>query len=155
MSEPFPSRRLRVALLAYRALWWLGLPLVLAYLAWRGRRDRDYAARLRERFGVYPPFAGAAPVWIHAVSLGEMRSATPIVTALLDESIPVLLTHFTPAGRREAARALAGPIAAGRVLPVWVPFELGFAWRRFLRHFAPRCGLVMEIEIWPVMIMEC
>lgn len=155
MSEPFPSRRLRVALLAYRALWWLGLPLVLAYLAWRGRRDRDYAARLRERFGVYPAFAGAAPVWIHAVSLGEMRSATPIVTALLDEGIPVVLTHFTPAGRREAARALAGPIAAGRVLPVWVPFELGFAWRRFLRHFAPRCGLVMEIEIWPVMIMEC
>lgn len=67
----------------------------------------------------------------------------------------MLLTYFTPTGRGEAEKTFGPEIAAGKVRPVWVPFEYGFAWRRFLRTFRPRLGLVMEIEIWPAMIMEC
>lgn len=155
MAEGFPSFRLRLALTAYRALWWVGLPLVLLYLHRRGTRDAGYTRHLAERFGRYTPATGAPHVWIHAVSLGEMRSALPLVRALLDRGEQVVLTHFTPAGRREAMRTLGDEIAAGRVSSVWVPFELGFAWRRFFRAYRPRYGLVMEIEIWPAMIMEC
>ncbi|MEZ5778335.1 MAG: glycosyltransferase N-terminal domain-containing protein [Paracoccaceae bacterium] len=155
MADGFPSLRLRLALAAYTVLWWLGLPFVLLYLRRRARRDADYGRWPRERFGIYPAGVGARPVWIHAVSLGEMRSAEPLVRALLNRGESIVLTHFTPAGRRAAHAAFAPEIAAGRVLPVWVPFELGFAWRRFLRHFAPQYGLVMEIEVWPAMIMQC
>ena len=154
-DRPFPSLRLRAALILYRALWWIGLPAVLLYLRRRGRKDADYSSHLGERFGRYRPMPGDPPVWIHAVSLGEMRSAAPLVRAFLDRGETVVLTHFTPAGRREAQRVFAAEIAAGRVRSVWVPFELGFAWRRFFRAFRPRFGLVMEIEIWPAMIMEC
>lgn len=154
VDRPFPSRRLQLALVLYRAIWWAGLPLVLLYLQRRGRKDADYTRHPGERFGSYAPGEGPH-VWIHAVSLGEMRSALPLVRALLDRGEKVVLTHFTPAGRREAMKTLGGEIAEGRVRPVWVPFELGFAWRRFFRRFHPRYGLVMEIEIWPVMIMEC
>ncbi|MCB2128495.1 MAG: 3-deoxy-D-manno-octulosonic acid transferase [Rhodobacteraceae bacterium] len=155
MGGRFPSPRLRMALVLYRALWWLGLPAVLVYLWRRTRRDPDYGRHLRERFGLYPDWPGEAPVWIHAVSLGELRSATPLIRALLTRGERVLLTHFTPAGRRESARLFGDEIRAGQVRPVWVPLELGPAMRRFIRHFAPRYGLVMEIEVWPVMIMEC
>lgn len=154
MAERFPSFRLRLALMGYRALWWVGLPFVLLYLWRRGRKDADYKSHLAERFGRYAPAEGPH-VWIHAVSLGEMRSALPLIRAFLDRGERVVLTHFTPAGRREAMKSLGDEIAAGLVRPVWVPFELGFAWRRFFRAFQPRYGLVMEIEIWPVMIMEC
>lgn len=147
----FPSSRLRLALALYAALWWLGLPLALAYLRRRARRDADYGAHLAERFGRHAPFPGA--VWVHAVSLGEMRSATPLVRALLERGERVVTTHFTPAGRREATRAFAPEIAAGQLRTVWVPFELGFAFRRFFKAFRPKYGLVMEIEIWPGMIM--
>lgn len=156
MADPsFPSLRLRIALWAYRALWWVGLPFVLVYLRKRGRKDADYTRHLSERFGRYTPMAGDPPVWVHAVSLGEMRSAAPLVRAFLEGGAHVVLTHFTPAGRREAEKVFAPEIAAGTVRAVWVPFEFGFAWRRFFRAFRPFFGLVMEIEIWPAMIMEC
>lgn len=151
---PFPSLRLRLALILYRLLWWVGFPAVLLYLRGRGRKDADYVRHLGERFGRYAPMAGDPPVWIHAVSLGEMRSAAPLVRAFLGRGERVVLTHFTPAGRREATRVFAAEIAAGQVRSVWVPFELGFAWRRFFRTFRPRFGLVMEIEIWPGMIVQ-
>lgn len=153
MADRFPSLRLRSALLAWRLLWVLGLPAALFYLWRRGRKDPLYPRHLGERFGRYDRAMPGA-VWVHAVSLGEMRSATPLVRALLDRGERVVTTHFTPAGRREAERAFATDIAQGRLVAVWVPFEFGFAFRRFFRAFRPRYGLVMEVEIWPRMVME-
>jgi 3-deoxy-D-manno-octulosonic-acid transferase len=150
--KPFPSLRLRAALLAYTLLWTAGLPLALLYLRRRARKDPLYGRHLAERFGAYrDPLPGA--VWIHAVSLGELRSAVPLIRSLLERGERVVTTHFTPAGRREAERALAPEIAAGQVRAVWVPFEYGWAFRRFFRAFRPKYGLVMEIEVWPRMIM--
>jgi 3-deoxy-D-manno-octulosonic-acid transferase len=143
--------RLWLFLRAWSALWHLGLPLVLFYLWRRGRKDPLYAQHLAERFGRYPVSLQGA-YWVHAVSLGEMRSAVPLVRALLDRGEKVVTTHFTPAGRREAERVFAAEIAAGLMCVVWVPFETSWAYRRFFRSFQPVCGLVMEIEIWPRMI---
>lgn len=154
MNTHFPSLKLRLALLAYSTLWWVLMPVFLLYLWRRGRKDPLYAHHIGERFGHHRgQFKN--PVWIHAVSLGEMRSATPLIRALLAQGETILTTHFTPAGRREAEREFAHDIAARRVQTVWVPFEYGFSYRRFLNHFMPKYGLVMEIEIWPRMIMAC
>ena len=132
-------------------VWHLGLPVVLAYLWRRGRKDPLYAQALGERFGRYRQQMPGA-VWVHAVSLGELRSAVPLIRALLDRGENVVTTHFTPAGRREAERVFAADIAAGRMAVVWVPFETSWAYAGFFRAFRPRLGLVMEIEIWPRMI---
>lgn len=143
--------RLWLFLRLWSVLWHLGLPLVLLYLWKRGRRDALYAQHLAERFGFYHQRLPGA-VWVHAVSLGEIRSAVPLVRALLDRGDNVVITHFTPAGRREAERVFATDIAAGRLAAVWVPFETFWAYAGFFRAFRPRTGLVMEIEIWPRMI---
>jgi 3-deoxy-D-manno-octulosonic-acid transferase len=87
------------------------------------------------------------------VSLGELRSAVPLIRALLARDETIVTTHFTPAGRREAEKVFAPEIAAGRVHTVWVPFEFTWCFRRFFAAFQPKCGLVMEIEIWPRMIV--
>ena len=132
-------------------LWLLGLPVVLLYLWRRGRKDALYTQHLGERFGRYPkPLPGA--VWVHAVSLGELRSAVPLIRALLARGESVVTTHFTPAGRREAERVFADEISAGRLRAVWVPFETSKAFAGFFKAFQPKLGLVMEIEIWPRMI---
>jgi len=86
------------------------------------------------------------------VSLGELRSAVPMIRGLLAQGERVVCTHFTPAGRREAEAVFAQEIATGQLAAVWVPFEFGWAFRRFFKHFRPKLGLVMEIEIWPRMI---
>ena len=149
---PQPPLTLRLALLAYRAGWYAALPLVAAYLWRRGRRDPAYARHWGERFGGGPDMAGA--VWVHAVSLGEMRSAVPLVRALLDRGERVVTTHLTPAGRRAAEDAFGPEIADGRVTVRYLPVETGAAWRRLWRKGRPKLGLVLEIEIWPVMILE-
>ena len=72
----WPDPVLRVALWVYEALWIILIPLVWLYLRKRGRRDPLYAHHISERFGhAKTPVTGA--IWVHAVSLGEMRSATP------------------------------------------------------------------------------
>jgi len=144
--------RLWVFLRLWSVLWHLGLPLVLLHLWRRGRKDPLYARHLGERFGRHRRRLPGA-VWVHAVSLGEVRSAVPLIRALLGRGETIVLTHFTPAGRREAQRVFAAEIAAGRLAAVWVPFETARAYRGFFRAFRPRLGLVMEIEIWPRMIL--
>lgn len=143
--------KLRLFLGAWAALWTLALPVVLLYLRKRAKKDVLYNQHLAERFGRYDqPLPGA--YWIHAVSLGELRSAVPLIKALLARGETIVTTHFTPAGRREAERVFGSEIAAGQMRVVWVPFEYGWAYRRFFDAFRPRCGLVMEIEIWPRMV---
>lgn len=135
----------------YRLAWVVLMPLVLVYLWRRGRKDALYWQHLGERFASYPPLP-QNPVWIHAVSLGETRSAVPLARALLDQGETIVFTHFTPAGRREALSVFAPEIAAGRVASVWAPLDLFWAYGRFFRACRPKIGLTMEIEIWPAMI---
>ena len=131
----------------YTLLWWIVLPLIPLRLWWRGRREPGYRERVGERFGLY---AGAphprGVVWIHAVSLGETRAVAPLIERLQREmpQRPILLTHMTATGR-EAGRALFGD----RVLQAWLPYDIPFAMKRFVAHFSPRAGLLVETELWP------
>jgi 3-deoxy-D-manno-octulosonic-acid transferase len=143
--------RLWLFLRLWSLAWHLGLPVVLAYLWRRGRKDPLYAQAMGERFGRYPQTMPGA-IWVHAVSLGELRSAVPLIRGLLDRGERVVVTLFTPAGRREAERVFATEIAAVRLVAVWVPFETSWAYAGFFKAFQPKLGLVMEIEIWPRMI---
>lgn len=127
------------------------MPGVLAYLWHRGRHDPLYFQRLDQRFGRNAR-RDSQHVWVHAVSIGELRSAVPLIRALLERDERVVTTHFTPAGLREAERIFAPEIAQGRLAAVFVPFDYGLAFRRFFRAFRPKFGLVMEVEFWPGMI---
>jgi 3-deoxy-D-manno-octulosonic-acid transferase len=135
----------------WAAVWTLGVPLVMLYLRRRARREPAYAAHLAERFGRHREALPGA-VWVHAVSLGEMRSAVPLIRGFLAQGERVVTTHFTASGRREAETVLAAEIAAGQVAVVWIPFEFDWAYRRFFNAFRPKYGLVMETETWPRMI---
>ncbi len=151
LNPPLPLA-MRLLVLAYRLFWYPALPLVLIYFLLRGRKDPAYRAHMAERFGGGPALADA--VWIHAVSLGEMRSAVPLVRALLDRGERVVTTHLTPAGRRAAETAFAMEIAQGRLVARYLPLEFPWAFRRFFAQGRPRLALVMEIEVWPEMILS-
>jgi 3-deoxy-D-manno-octulosonic-acid transferase len=133
--------------LVYTLLWWLLLPVLPLRLWWRGRREPGYRANVGERFGLYRCAAHATgALWIHAVSLGETRAIAPLIERLQREAParPILLTHMTATGR-EAGRTLFGD----RVMQAWLPYDVPFAVRRFLEHFRPRAGLLVETELWP------
>lgn len=109
----------------------------------------------RERFGFYRRGAAGnkvdqhGPVWVHAVSLGETRAAQPLIQALLDQGDRVLLTHMTVTGRQEGQRAFAQAIADVRLVQQWLPYDFPGATRRFLAHYRPVVGVLIEREVWP------
>ena len=136
--------------LLYSLLWWIALPLLPLRLWWRARREPGYAEHVGERFGRYAGSAPPGPVlWLHAVSLGETRASAPLVRRLLDAypQATLLLTHMTATGRA-AGRELWGE----RVVQAWLPYDLPFAVRGFLRRFRPVAGLLMETEVWPNLV---
>lgn len=153
MRHKFPSIKISTFLLVYRLLWLVLMPLVLLYLKRRARREPMYSHYLGERFGFGAKHT-ADWVWVHAVSLGEFRSAIPLIDALLARGERVVITHFTPAGRAASMGHYSGQIAQGNVAVCWVPFDYALAFRRFLRRFSIKYGLVMEVEFWPGMIMS-
>src|SRR5690606_39581049 len=102
-----------------------------------------------QRFGHYPkPSQLGKPVWVHAVSLGEMRAAQPLVQALLDQGETVLLTHMTVTGRAEGLRAFEQSIRNGRLLQQWLPYDFPGATTRFMDHYQPCAGILIEREVW-------
>ncbi len=136
----------------YRLAWACLLPLVLLYLRLRGRKDPLYCQNMAERFGFYDRPLPQNPIWVHAVSLGEFRSAVALIRAALAQGDRVLVTNFTPAGRREAERQFSAEIERGQLAVVWVPFDMNWCFRRLIAACAPRICLPLELEIWPAMI---
>jgi 3-deoxy-D-manno-octulosonic-acid transferase len=142
-----PKLRLILDWTLYRLALLIAAPLIPLRLLWRGRRERGYLQHWPERLG-----SGAAPagaLWIHAVSVGEMRAAQPLIAALraAHPDVPVLLTCMTPTGRA-TAESLYGSFAT----IVYLPYDYARLTRRFLRRARPRVGILMETELWPNLI---
>ena len=141
--------------LVYSLLFYLAQPLVWLRLAWRARRQPDYLAHLGERYGHYTQTGDSPLLWLHTVSVGETRAAEPLIRALLD-AYPrhrLLLTHMTPTGRATGGEMIAK--FGERLLQAYLPYDLPGACARFLEHFRPRLGLLMETELWPNLIAAC
>lgn len=134
-------------------------PLIWLWMRVRAGENRaQWQILAPARFGRYaegqPDPSFAEPIWIHAVSLGETRAAQPLVNALLGEGFSVLLTHTTPTGRAEGVRLFGEAIASGQLRQTWLPYDFPASSRRFLKAFAPRCGILIEREVWPNLINE-
>lgn len=127
-------------------------PLALLRLVWRARRQPAYLRHLPERFGFCLAPAPASPIWLHAVSVGETRAAEPLVAALRRQypERAILLTHTTPTGRQTSQNLFGDGVTR-----CYLPYDLPFAVERFLRHYRPSVGLLMETELWPNLIAAC
>ncbi len=134
------------------ALAQLGLPRKLAR---RALAEPLYAEAVPERFGRYTGTWPAAPgltIWVHAVSLGEARTAALLIVRLR-QALPgmrLLLTHGTATGRAEGARLLQTGDAQA-----WLPWDSPGPVRRFLQQFRPDIGILIETEVWPNVVAAC
>ena len=145
----------------YTLLLYLLLPFTPLKLLWRGIRQPEYLQHVGERYGFY----GASKrtgcyahqvrqpvIWLHCVSVGETRAAATLVAELCKRypQYQILLTHATPTGR-VAGEQLFGDT----VLRAYLPYDVPEAVNRFLRHFQPGIGLLMETELWFNLIAAC
>jgi 3-deoxy-D-manno-octulosonic-acid transferase len=130
----------------YSLLIYLITPLALGYFMLRGIADRRWWLRLHERLGFVRSAAVGGGIWVHAVSVGEVNAATPLVRALQQRwpQMPLTMSCFTPTGSERIA-ALHGD----SVRHIYLPIDLPGAVRRAFSAVDPKILIVMETEIWP------
>jgi 3-deoxy-D-manno-octulosonic-acid transferase len=144
------SWRQAAARAAYSALLGLLKPAYVARLWWRGRAEPLYRLAIAERLGDYDTAPSSGWLWLHAVSLGETRAAGALVDRLrtLRPDLRLLLTHGTATGR-EAGQAM---LREGD-RQAWLPYDTPGVVKRFLAHFRPAVGVLMETEVWPNLLL--
>ena len=136
----------------YSLLFSLLLPLILLRLLWRSRKHPAYGERIGERLGYYGSRSLKAAVWIHAVSLGEVQAAVPLIEHYL-KRFPeqgVLVTTTTPTGAAHLRKRFGQ-----RVPHLYMPLDLPWILERFLQRVQPQLVILMETEIWPNLLAAC
>ncbi len=130
-------------------LFLMGFPFLLLYHLAQGK----YSHRFVERLGRYPQrirskkgVGEKGPIWVHAVSVGEIKAAVHLIDQLkkqLPEAV-VLISTTTPAGRETAAALLGADFPL-----IYFPFDFYFCVQRALRSIRPRAFVILETELWP------
>jgi 3-deoxy-D-manno-octulosonic-acid transferase len=131
---------------------YLLLPYAVASLVWRALRYPPYWHRWPERFGFVARLGLERSIWVHAVSVGEVRGAAALIEALL-ERYPrhrLVVTTMTPTGS-DQVRDLFG----SRVSHCYVPYDFPDAVRRFFDRVHPDIAVIAETEFWPNLFAEC
>lgn len=137
--------------LVYNTLIYLAAPVALLLQLWRGVHDPSYRRGFSQRLG-FGPALPPGSIWVHAVSVGEVQAAEPLVRALLARhpEHTLVLTTVTPTGLARA-RMLFGTQVELR----YVPIDLPGAVRRFFDRVRPCIALILETELWPNLYAEC
>ena len=136
----------------YTVIFYLLVPIILLRLLWRGVSAPAYWQRWRERFGFLKAKPDKPCVWIHAVSMGEVQAATPLIQALRtsDPNQSILVTTMTPTGSQRVRE-----VFGDSVWHVYLPYDLPGAVARFLDCVQPRLLILMETELWPNLLYAC
>lgn len=152
----YPLRsRVKLVLLRwiYTGVMYAATPIILYRLFVRGLRLRSYLHRWAERFGYFkaPEFRRDS-IWVHAVSVGELNAAIPLIIALREryKDEPIVVTTVTPTGSDRLRQVFGDSI-----FHVYLPYDIPASVNRFLTRIRPRLAVVMETEIWPNLFFAC
>ncbi len=135
----------------YNLLTYLLLIPFAFYWLIKGIGNRSYVDRLSQRFGFGFPKVDKC-IWVHAVSVGEVQAAVPLINTLIDRfpDQQLVVTTVTPTG---AARVVA--LFGEKVVHCYIPFEFPNAIRSFFNSIRPSAAMIMETEIWPNLYRGC
>ncbi len=135
--------------IAYSIVLTLALPIILARLWWRGIANPAYRSRINERLGFYSMQPVTRRIWLHAVSVGEVNVAIPLIRKIIERwpEYEILITTITPTGADQVTRQLGDA-----VIHRYIPYDIPFLVNRALNQIKPDILIVMETEIWPNLI---
>ncbi|HET7395684.1 MAG TPA: lipid IV(A) 3-deoxy-D-manno-octulosonic acid transferase [Gammaproteobacteria bacterium] len=136
----------------YSFILLLLMPVALPWLAIRTWRQTGRIDRIGDRFGSWPYMQPRETIWIHGASVGEIRSAAPLVKALHQKYPyrPLLVTSFSGAGRAHAQE-----LFGDRVMVAQLPYDFPWCVNRWMRSVQPAVGIIIETEIWPNLLAAC
>lgn len=135
----------------YNIIFTLSLPLIWIRLLYRSCKNPAYRQRMFERVGIFKAPLETKGIWIHAVSVGEVVAAQPLVKALQSQfpGLPIVLTTTTPTGSHQAKKLFKDSI-----FHVYFPYDLFWTLSLFLKKIKPVLCIIMETELWPN-LLQC
>ncbi len=141
----------------YIILSYLAIPFLVLRLWIKSIHNPAYSDRIKERLACFVRPQQPTDIWLHAVSLGEVIAAAPLITKLLDEypNKNIVLTTTTPTGSQKAQALFAQAIKANRIFHIYSPFDTPCCTQRFLTLTQPKLAIIMETEIWPNWFATC
>jgi 3-deoxy-D-manno-octulosonic-acid transferase len=130
----------------------LALPLIFLRLFIRSLKVPSYRRRWLERFGIVAKQTPSGGVWIHAVSVGEVVAAVPLISALLASypDLPLTITTTTPTGSQRLQQALGE-----KITHMYMPYDLSWALQDVFKKIRPKLIVLMETELWPNLLYKC
>jgi len=130
--------------------YFLLIPFAVYWLV-RGIGNRAYLDRLPQRLGFGFPKLDSC-IWVHAVSVGEVQAAVPLIRSLIDRypGEKLFVTTVTPTGASRVAALFGDEVSHS-----YIPFEFPHAINNFFRSIRPRAAMIMETEIWPNLYRGC
>ncbi len=141
----------------YNLVFTLAIPFILIRMWLRGGANPGYRQRWSERFALYNFSGKPNGLLIHSVSVGETLAAEPLVRSLqaANPDLTLTITTTTPTGSDQVKRIYADDLAAGRVVHVYLPYDLPWLTASFLKKIQPSLCIIMETELWPNIIRSC
>ena len=135
----------------YRVVISLLIPFIyLRYLA-KGRKYHEYRQRLSERFGRVPTTLDQGLIWVHAVSVGEVNAAVPLIEKILESGDKqVMVTCVTPTGSDQIKRSLGDSVDH-----IYAPIDSKSIVQKIIFATKPQALIIVETEIWPNLIRCC
>ena len=131
----------------YTLLFYVALPFILLRILWQSRKIKGYRHRLLERFGYIDALdPDKKSLWLHAISVGEVIAAIPLIEALLKDypQYILMVTTTTPTGSEQIHKNFGN-----RIHHVYLPYDLPGSVNRFLKRVHPQLAIIMETELWP------
>ena len=125
------------------------------WFIYQALRYKKYVGSLGQRMGYLPVsfnMDGDESIWVHAVSVGEVLTARPLISDLKRRypNLRMFLSTTTMAGQQLARRNVPDVDAV-----FYFPFDFAFVVRRTLDLVRPKLFIMMETEIWPNLLREC
>jgi 3-deoxy-D-manno-octulosonic-acid transferase len=141
--------------LLYSVVTLVAVVALSPYFLYQALRHNKYVGSLRQRLGYLPVsfnLDADESIWVHAVSVGELLSARPLILELRRRypSLRLFVSTTTRSGQQLAKRV---NIEADGVF--YFPFDWGVAVRRTLSIVRPKLFVMVENEIWPNLLREC
>lgn len=140
-----------VSLFLYRCVYIVALLPILLRLFYRSLKQPDYRRRIAERFGIPPKSITQNNIWLHAVSVGEVRAAVILIQALqkANPSLSFFVTTTTPTGSDQLMREMSNGVQH-----MYLPYDISLFYCTLFKRVNPDVLIIMETEVWPNLILK-
>lgn len=133
-----------------------GIPVILPMVFLSTKRRSTFFRRLGFKTGIPEREYGKRRIWIHALSVGEVRSAYPLLNLIsqTEDNVEIIFTTTTKTGEETARELYSNSICSAVKGIAYFPFDFNFAVSRTRSLVDPDAVVIVETDLWPNFLLH-